>query len=94
VVGVDWQDKRQTTSGNNSLDGVSEIEDGAMIDKVTNKERKGQSITLQCHYCGNEDNKLPMDLKTEEMETMAIKCKCGKWLVKDGIMGHKHNAVE
>lgn len=24
-----------------------------------------------------------------EQETLSIKCKCGKWLVKDGIMGHK-----
>jgi hypothetical protein len=51
------------------------------------------TITLQCAYCGSEDVKLPIRrMSQEEMTTLTIKCKCGKWLVKDGIMGHKHNA--
>jgi hypothetical protein len=65
-----------------------------MSDMLTDKEWKCHSITLQCHYCGNEDNKLPIDLTEEDMNNMRIKCKCGKWLVKDGIMGHKHNTME
>lgn len=48
-------------------------------------------ITLQCAYCGSEDIKFPAKLTKDQMETMTIKCKCGKWLVKDGIMGHEHN---
>lgn len=51
-------------------------------------------ITLQCAYCGSEDVRLPINLQTDELDTMTIKCKCGKWLVKDGIMGHKHNSIE
>jgi hypothetical protein len=47
------------------------------------------NFTLQCAYCGSEDIKLSWDMAKGELETMTIKCKCGKWLVKDGIMGHK-----
>jgi hypothetical protein len=47
------------------------------------------NITLQCHYCGNEDVKLAIE---DFKDDMTIKCKCGKWLVKNGIMGHKHNS--
>lgn len=50
------------------------------------------NITLQCAYCGSEDVKLPLTMPREEQETLTIKCKCGKWLVKDGIAGHKDNA--
>lgn len=52
------------------------------------------NVTLQCHYCGNEDNKMSWaDFgKIVEDTTKEIKCKCGKWILKDGIMGHKHNA--
>ena len=50
------------------------------------------NITLQCHYCGNEDNKLDMVMPIDEINKLRIKCKCGKWLIHDGVMGHKYNA--
>lgn len=46
-------------------------------------------VILQCHYCGSEDVKIT--IKEMNDETLTIKCKCGKWLVRNGIMGHKHN---
>lgn len=49
-------------------------------------------VTLQCAYCGSEDVKIELRMPKEEQDTLTIKCKCGKWLVKDGVMGHKNNA--
>ena len=49
------------------------------------------NITLQCHYCGNEDNKLDASTPVEELNAMTIKCKCGRFLIREGIMGHIDN---
>jgi hypothetical protein len=46
-------------------------------------------FTLQCAYCGSEGADIHSD--KVDPDTLTIKCKCGKWLVKDGIMGHKNN---
>lgn len=50
------------------------------------------NITLECHYCGNEDTKMTWERFGELASdpTAEIKCKCGKWLLKDGNLGHKH----
>lgn len=50
------------------------------------------NITLECHYCGNGDNKMSWEQfgKLAQDPTAEIKCKCGKWLLKDGNLGHKH----
>lgn len=48
-------------------------------------------LTIQCAYCGSEDIKLDVYTPKEELDVMTIKCKCGKWLIKNGIMGHKNN---
>ena len=52
------------------------------------------NITLQCHYCGSEEVKMSWEEFGEIAldTTKEIKCKCGKWILKDGIMGHKYNA--
>jgi hypothetical protein len=53
------------------------------------------NITLQCHYCGNEDVKMTWaEFGTYAKDiTKEIKCKCGKWLLKDGNLGHKHTEL-
>jgi hypothetical protein len=51
-------------------------------------------ITLQCAYCGSEDVKLESTMPVDELQHLTIKCKCNKWLVRDGIMGHKNNVRE
>lgn len=52
-------------------------------------------LTLQCAFCGSEDVKVPLGLTKEEYSTITIKCKCGKWLVKNGIiMSHKDNETK
>lgn len=48
-------------------------------------------MIIQCAYCGNEDLKLDLTMPEEELNAMTVKCKCGKWLIKNGIMGHKNN---
>lgn len=49
------------------------------------------NITLQCAYCGNEDHKMDINTPPDELVNMTIKCDCGRWLVRDGIMGHIDN---
>ncbi|MDQ0340252.1 hypothetical protein J2S00_003057 [Caldalkalibacillus uzonensis] len=46
------------------------------------------SITLQCAYCGSEEVKMTIGQLSRLKKD--IRCKCGKWLVKDGKLGHKH----
>lgn len=48
-------------------------------------------LTIVCAYCGSEDVRMPFEELGEKAETLTIQCKCGKWLCKDGIMGHKAN---
>ncbi len=48
-------------------------------------------VTLQCAYCGNEDVKISMNAVAKKIDTFSLKCKCGKWLVRNGIMGHQNN---
>lgn len=47
------------------------------------------AIILLCSQCGSEEAKLPLNLSEEDMHSLNTQCKCGKWLVKDGILGPK-----
>lgn len=49
-------------------------------------------ITLQCAYCGNEDIKVSLEEFEMRKIGLTIQCKCGKYLIKNGVMGHKFNA--
>lgn len=46
-----------------------------------------QEITLQCASCGSEDAKMPVGKRKKFYDALSIQCKCGNWLVKDGVMG-------
>ncbi|MED1794995.1 hypothetical protein P4V54_20175 [Brevibacillus nitrificans] len=50
-----------------------------------------REITLQCSNCGSEEAMMPIGKRKKFYDELSIQCKCGKWLVKDGVMGSPSN---
>ncbi|MBA4534395.1 hypothetical protein [Brevibacillus halotolerans] len=46
-------------------------------------------ITLVCTHCGSEESKMPIGEQKSFYDTFSVQCKCGKWLIENGVFAKK-----
>ncbi|MBM7106869.1 hypothetical protein [Brevibacillus laterosporus] len=52
-----------------------------------------REITLVCMSCGSEESKIPIGKQNSFYDTFSIQCKCGKWLIENGVFAQKENHI-